>query len=133
TVEFRICDAPATLAATLGLVALTRCLVIWALRVLEEQPQRRRRDRRHNWIGVENRWLATRYGLEAPYIRTPGGKRRPLAEDVAALLERLLPIARETGDERFFAPFQPISGFETGSEAQRRLYRESGSWEAMLG
>jgi carboxylate-amine ligase len=66
TVEVRICDAPATLASALGLVALTRCLVIWALRVLEEQPQRRRRDRRHNWIGVENKWLATRYGLEAP-------------------------------------------------------------------
>ena len=132
TVEFRICDAPATLAATLGLVALTRCLVIWALRVLAEQPQRRRRDRRHNWIGVENKWLATRYGLEAPYIRTPGGKRRPLAEDVAALIERLLPIARETGDEPFLAPFRPIDRFKTGSEFQRQFYRQSGSWEALM-
>jgi carboxylate-amine ligase len=132
TVEFRICDAPASLAAALGLVALTRCLVLWALRVLEEQPRRRRHDRRHNWIGVENKWLATRYGLEAPYIRTPGGKRRPLAEDVAGLIERLLPIARETGDEPFLAAFRPIDRFETGSELQRRLYRESGSWEALM-
>ena len=36
TVEFRVCDAPASLAVTLGLVALKRCLVIWALRILEE-------------------------------------------------------------------------------------------------
>jgi carboxylate-amine ligase len=132
TVEFRICDAPATLAATLGLVALTRCLVLWALRTLEEQPHRRRGNRRHNWIGTENKWLATRYGLEAPYIRSPGGKRRPLAEDVAALLERLLPIARETGDEPFLAPFRPLERFETGSELQRRFYRDTGSWEALL-
>jgi carboxylate-amine ligase len=132
TVEFRICDAPASLAATLALVALTRCLVIWALRTLEEQPRRRRRDRRHNWVGTENKWLATRYGLEAPYIRSPGGKRRPLAEDAAALIERLLPIARETGDEPFLAPFRPLDRFETGSALQRRLYRESGSWEALL-
>ncbi len=132
TVEFRICDAPATLAATLGLVALTRCLVLWALRVLEEQPRRRRRDRRHNWIGVENKWLATRYGLQAPYIRSPGGRRRPLVEDMAALTERLLPIARETGDEPFLAPFRSVERFETGSEFQRRFHREFGSWEALL-
>lgn len=132
TVEFRICDTPASLAATLGLVALTRCLVIWALRTLEEEPRRRRRDRRHNWIGVENKWLATRYGLKAPYIRTPGGKRRPLAEDVAALIERLLPIARESGDEPFLAALLPIDRFETGSERQRRLYRESGNLEFLM-
>ena len=107
-------------------------MVVWALRMLEEQPQRRRRDRRHNWIGVENKWLATRYGLDAPYIRTPGGKRRPLAEDVAALIERLLPIARETGDEPFLAVFRPTDRFETGSDAQRRLYRESGNWETVV-
>ncbi|MGE3809220.1 MAG: YbdK family carboxylate-amine ligase, partial [Gemmataceae bacterium] len=132
TVEFRICDVPASLATTLGLVALTRCLVIWALRALDEQPRQLRRDRRHNWIGVENKWLATRYGLEAPYIRSPGGKRRPLSEEVARLIERLLPIAREIGDDEFLTPFRAIERFETGSEFQRRFYRQSGGWRALM-
>jgi carboxylate-amine ligase len=132
TVEFRICDMPANLADTLGLVALTRCLVIWALRVLEEQPERRRYDQRRNWIGVENKWLATRYGLAAPYIDKPDGTRRRLVEDTAELIERLLPIARETGDATFLAPFRSLHRFETGSERQRRLYRASGSWEVLM-
>jgi carboxylate-amine ligase len=132
TVEFRICDTPASMAVTLALVALTRCLVIWALRELERYPGLHRRDRRQNWIAVENRWLATRYGLAAPYIRTPAGDRRPLVLEVRDLLERLLPIARETGDEPFLVPLLPLERFELGSERQRRVYRESGSWQAVM-
>ena len=132
TVEFRICDMPSSLAETLGLVALTRSLVIWTLRTLEEHPERRRYDQRHNWVGVENKWLATRYGLAAPYIDTPDGARRPLVEDTAELIDRLLPIARERGDEGFLAPFRSLHRFESGSERQRRLYRASGSWGALI-
>ena len=44
---------------------------------------------RRQWVAVENKWLATRYGLGAMYIRTPGGKRRPLAYDLSELMERL--------------------------------------------
>jgi carboxylate-amine ligase len=132
TVEFRICDTPATLAATLGIVALTRCLVVWALRELEGRPGLRRRDPRRGWIAAENRWLAARYGLDAPYVRTPAGERRPLAQDGDELIERLLPIARATGDEPFLAPFRPVARFETGSTLQRRLYRKTGRWDVAM-
>ncbi len=98
TIEFRICDMPPTLSATLGIVALTRCMVVAALRLLTEKPHLSRGDTRRHWIAVENKWLATRYGLQAMYIRTPAGKRRPLAKDVSELVDRLMPIAREMGD-----------------------------------
>ena len=39
TIEFRIFDAPRALTQALGLAALTRCLVIEGLRLLEEQPE----------------------------------------------------------------------------------------------
>jgi carboxylate-amine ligase len=132
TVEFRICDTPPTLAATLGVVALIRCLVISAQRLLQERPKLLRGDMRRHWIAIENKWLATRYGLKAMYIRTPSGKRRPLAHDLAELINRLIPIARETGDYPFLAALLPIEQFETGAERQRRLYRESGSWKALI-
>src|SRR5262249_52564556 len=64
TIEFRICDMPPTLSLTLGLVALTRSLVISSLRLLEERPRLMRGDIRRHWVAVENKWLATRYGLE---------------------------------------------------------------------
>ena len=81
TIEFRVCDIPATIATTLSLVALIRSLVVATQRLLEERPHLRRGDMRRHWIAVENKWLATRYGLGAMYIRTPGGKRRPLKQD----------------------------------------------------
>src|SRR5205814_4758278 len=119
TVEFRICDTPATLATALGLVALTRCLVVWALRELERRLGRPESDPRQGWIAAENRGLAARYGLDAEYIRTPTGDRRPLAREVNDLVGGLLPIARETGDQSFLAPFRPLARFEPGSTLQR--------------
>jgi carboxylate-amine ligase len=132
TIEFRICDAPSSLAEMFGLVALTRCLVIAALRRLEERPQILRRDVHRYWLANENKWLATRYGLQAIYLGTPGGKRRPLLQDLAELIDALQPIAQETGDQPFLDVFQPLDHFETGSARQRRLYRDQGDWRPVI-
>jgi glutamate---cysteine ligase / carboxylate-amine ligase len=132
TIEFRICDMPDSLGATFALVALIRSFVISAQRLLEEKPALRRGDSRRHWIAIENKWLATRYGLEAMYIRTPSGKRSPLLQDLSDQITRLSPIARETGDYSFMAAVLPLDKFESGADRQRRLYRESGSWPALV-
>ena len=131
TLEFRICDMPATLGLTMALVALTRCLVSSALNLLQERPAARRGDLRRHWIAGENKWLATRYGLGALYIRTSGGKRRPLKKDLAELVERALPIARAHGDEAFLAPLQNLDKFESGADAARALFRQTGNWKGL--
>jgi carboxylate-amine ligase len=132
TIEFRICDMPPSLGVTLGLVALVRGLVIAARRLLEERPRLARGDLRRYWVVPENKWLAGRHGLRAECILSPGGKRQPLAQGLAELLERLGPIARETGDDPFLAALGPPERFESGAERQRRLYREAGDWKAVV-
>lgn len=132
TIEFRVCDVPTTIATTLSIVALIRSLAVATQRLLEERPHLRRGDMRRHWIAVENKWLATRFGLEAMYIRTPGGKRGPLKQDLVDLLHRLLPIAEERGDHRFLAALLPVEDFESGAARQRRLYRESGQWQDLI-
>jgi carboxylate-amine ligase len=132
TIEFRICDIPMTLTETLRIVALIRCLAVAGLRLLQEHPRMRRGNIKRHWIAVENKWLATRYGLQAIYIRTPSGKRRPLAKDLADLIERTMPIARELGDEKYLAGLQPVSKLETGADQQRRHYREAGNWKSLV-
>lgn len=131
TLEFRICDMPPTLSLTFAIVALTRCLVIATLNLLKERPAARRGDLRRHWIAGENKWLATRYGLGAMYIRTPAGKRRPLKKDLGELIERMLPIARTQGDDAFLAPLRNLDAFETGADAQRNLFRQNGNWKAL--
>jgi glutamate---cysteine ligase / carboxylate-amine ligase len=132
TIEFRICDIPMTLTETLRLVALIRSLTVSGLRLLQERPRLRRGDIKRHWIAVENKWLATRYGLQAMYIRTPSGKRRPLAKDLADLIERLMPIAHEFGDDKYLAGLKPVDKIETGADRQRRQYREKGNWKGLV-
>jgi carboxylate-amine ligase len=132
TIEFRIFDAPASLSCLLGLTALTRCLALDGLRLLEDRPELGRGDPREFWLAQENRWLASRYGLQAECARNPGLGRRTLAEDVSLLLERLQPVAREFGEAGFLDVFRPVERFETGAARRRRLYRQTGSWQAVL-
>jgi carboxylate-amine ligase len=132
TIEFRICDMPGSLGTVLALTALTRCLVIHCLRLLEDRPKTRAGDIRKHWIAVENKWLATRYGLNGMYIRTPSGKRRQLRQDVAELIRRMEPIAKESGDAPFLAALGNIEKFESGADWQRNRFREIGDWKAVM-
>lgn len=131
TIEFRICDMPASLPITFALVTLIRSLVISTLNLLKERPAVRRGDLRRHWIAGENKWLATRYGLEAIFIRTPGGRRRTLRKDLAELVQRLQPIAKAHGDDAFLAPLQKLNEFEIGSDWQRSLFRQNGNWKSL--
>jgi carboxylate-amine ligase len=132
TIEFRVCDMPLTLTRTLRLVALIHTLAIYGMRLLQERPRMRRGDIRKHWIAVENKWLATRYGLNAMYIRTPSGKRRPLVRDIAELIEKLLPVARETGAEPYLLGLRPVEKIETAADHERRCFREKGNWKALV-
>jgi carboxylate-amine ligase len=132
TLEFRICDTPCTVELAMALAALIRTLVINAKRLLAENPEAARSDRRLEWINAESKWLAARYGLDAIYIRTPSGKRSALRQDLEALLQRLMPVAKESGDHVHLAKIQPLDELETGAERQRRLFREHGEWQAII-
>lgn len=132
TIEIRICDMPDSLATTFGLVALIRSLVVSAQRLLEEKPLLRRGDMRRHWIAIENKWLATRYGVEALYIRSPGGKRATLIQDLAVQIKRLTPFARDLGDHQFLSAVTPGERCQSGADRQRRLYRDTGSWPGLV-
>lgn len=131
TIEFRICDAPPTLATLLGLAALARCLVIEGLQTLRRHPSLRRGNPGNHWLAGENKWLAARYGLQAECVCLPGNESCILAEDTARLLDRLQPVARDAGEEGYLAAVHPQS-FESGAERQRRIFRQAGSWQAVV-
>lgn len=132
TIEFRIFDAPPTLSCLLGLTALLRCLVSDGLRILDTHPQLGHGDPRQFWLASENKWLAARYGLQAMCVRQPDHTRTTLANDVGGLLERLLPLAREQGEDSFLDVFRSLDRFETGAQRQRRLRRQWGEWHAVI-
>ncbi len=132
TVEFRIFDVPSTLSVVLGLAALTRCLVVDALRTLKQEPESRQADPAVFWLANENKWLASRYGLQAQCALHPGEPRVDLRSATVSLIDRLLPLAEELDEANFLKTIHPGLPFETGAERQRRIYRQSGSWHAVV-
>jgi carboxylate-amine ligase len=133
TIEFRICDAPASLSHLLGLVALVRSLVIDGLRQLDENPGLAAGDPGNHWLASENKTLAARYGLRALCVREPGLERRSLGADLDALLERLQSVAHASDEADFLLPFHGgMERFESGADRQRRLYRQTGDWRPVL-
>ncbi len=91
TVELRICDGLPTLLEVGAIAALTQCLVDWMNTRLDEgyrlpTPQR--------WVVQENKWRAARYGLDAEILLDEQGTTRGVRDEVAGLVNDLLPVAR---------------------------------------
>ncbi len=128
TVEFRVFDAPPSMASLLALAALTRALVTDAVARIANDASAGEGDRRTFWLAMQNKWLAGRFGLKAQCQRTPRGTHLTLADDTEHLLERLRPIFEANGDQVFW----PDVAAESGAERQRRIYRQTGEWHAVV-
>ena len=50
-----------------------------------------------NWVVADNKWRATRYGLDASVITDEAGATTPLRDDIYELLRDLEPIAWRLG------------------------------------
>ena len=128
TVELRICDGVPTLSETIALVVLFEALA----RRLDERLQAGEYPvPPPDWLVRENKWRASRYGLEADILVDPGGHTSPLRKEVLHLIESLRPGGRETGTERAFATLERMVEQGCSYERQRRVFRKAGSLKAV--
>ena len=121
TVEVRICDGVTRLEDAVALAAFCQCLVkLYSERydAGDEIPSY------HRILTTENKWLAARYGLEAPVMDLATGRRNraPVAQLVRRTLRELEPHARELGCERELDGISEILGRGNGADAQRRIW-----------
>jgi carboxylate-amine ligase len=121
TVEVRICDAVTRVEHAVALAAYCQALVkLYSDRFEsgEEIPSF------HRILTSENKWLAARYGLEAPLMDLVSGARNrlPVAQLVRRRLKELEPHARELGSERELAGIQDILAKGNGADRQLRVF-----------
>jgi carboxylate-amine ligase len=90
TVELRICDGASTLSECMAIVALVHCLYA---RLDEEFQSGRVVAPPPDWIVRENKWRASRWGLDAEIVLDPHGRTVMLRDEVARLLPTLEPAA----------------------------------------
>jgi glutamate---cysteine ligase / carboxylate-amine ligase len=94
TVEVRIADAVPTLREVGMLAALVQCLA----HLFDTQLDRGYRlPSRAAWVIADNKWRATRHGLDTAIITSNSGATAPLRDEVYELLRDLEPVAWRLG------------------------------------
>ncbi|HEY3540915.1 MAG TPA: carboxylate-amine ligase [Gaiellaceae bacterium] len=118
TIEIRICDAVTVLEDVIAITAYCQALVKHYSERFdagEEIPSY------HRILTTENKWLAARYGLEAPVMDLLTGKRNraPVSQSIRRTLKTIAPHARELGAEEHLDGIEEI--VRRGNAADRQL------------
>ena len=121
TVEIRVCDAVTRLEDAVALAAFCQSLV----KLYSERYDAGDEIRSyHRILTSENKWLAARYGLEAPVMDLATGRRNriPVAQLVRRTLRELEPHAQELGCDRELEGIREILAKGNGADRQRRAW-----------
>jgi carboxylate-amine ligase len=121
TVEVRICDAVTRVEDAVALTAYCQALV---KQLCEQYESGEEIPSYHRILTTENKWLAARYGLEAPIMDLDTGRRNriPVAQLVRRTLRAVEPHAKELGSERELDGIRDILSRGNGSDRQLRVF-----------
>jgi glutamate---cysteine ligase / carboxylate-amine ligase len=121
TIEVRVMDAVSRVEDTTALAAYVQGLV---KHYSEQYDSGAELPSYHRILTTENKWLAARYGLEAPVMDLVTGRRNrvPVAQLVRRALREIEPHARELGSERELEGIREILGRGNGADRQLRIF-----------
>jgi carboxylate-amine ligase len=121
TIEVRVMDAISRVEDTTALAAYAQGLV---KHYSEAFDAGRELPSYHRILTTENKWLAARYGLEAPVMDLVTGRRNrvPVAQLVRRALREIEPHARELGSERELEGIRDILARGNGADRQLRVF-----------
>lgn len=94
TVELRMCDGITTLRETATVAAIAQSMVQKIDEMIDEGETF---DLLPDWVLRENKWRASRWGLDAELIRNRDGDTQPLREQLSEVIEFLSPTAQKLG------------------------------------
>jgi carboxylate-amine ligase len=121
TIEIRICDAVTRVEDAVAIAAYCQALV---KQLCERHETGEEIPSYHRILTSENKWLAARYGLEAPVmdLARESRNRVPVARLIRRTVTELRPHARELGSERELEGVLAILGRGSSSDRQLRIY-----------
>jgi glutamate---cysteine ligase / carboxylate-amine ligase len=121
TIEIRICDAVTRVEDAVAIAAYCQALV---KQLCERHDAGEEIPSYHRILTSENKWLAARYGLEAPVMDLSTGSRNrvPVARLIRRTISELRPHARELGSERELEGVLELLGRGSSSDRQLRVY-----------
>ena len=121
TIEIRICDAVTRVEDAVAIAAYCQALV---KQLCERYEADQEIPSYHRILTSENKWLAARYGLEAPVLDLTSGRgdRVPVSRLIRRAVGELEPHARELGSERELEGILEILARGNSADRQLRIY-----------
>src|SRR6266568_68456 len=131
TIEFRICDMPATLDDTIAIAALCQALVaklIW----LNKRGLRTQALSSH--FIEENKWRVIHLGLDAEVIDFVKERRLSMRESLSELLDFVNDVVDDLGSRREINYLRSLleDPRGTGADRQIAIYQQTGSLDAVI-
>jgi glutamate---cysteine ligase / carboxylate-amine ligase len=123
TVELRAPDMQTEAHRSASLAALAQCIVATAHQHPPEDPL----------FTEENKWRATRYGLDARLHDFSTGRDASARQAARNLVERLRPASQDLGCEAELDSLLEIAEGETGADRQRAVFEKRGSIKDVAG
>jgi carboxylate-amine ligase len=116
-----VCDAVTRFEHAVALTAFCQALV---KHYCEQYERGAEIPSYHRILTTENKWLAARYGLEAPVMDLATGRRNrvPVAQLIRRTLRDLEPHARELGADAELEGVREILANGSGADRQRRVF-----------
>jgi carboxylate-amine ligase len=124
TIEIRICDGVPTLREIGMVAALSQCLV---------QQLSLQMDRGYqlpspaSWVVRDNKWRATRYGLDAIVITDDSGATAPMRDELYELVRELEPAADRLGCGSELSVVSEVLDQGASYERQRAVTADGGA------
>jgi glutamate---cysteine ligase / carboxylate-amine ligase len=123
TIEVRMCDGVPTLREIGMVAALSQCLVRLFTVQLERGYQL---PSPATWVVRDNKWRATRYGLDAIVITDDSGATAPMRDELYELVRELEPVADRLGCGAELAVVTEVLEQGASYERQRAVLAEGG-------
>ena len=124
TVELRMCDGLTNMDDVAALAALAQSLVAWSI---DQFDAGRELPGAPEWVVRENKWLASRHGLDTSFIVDRSGRRTDATELLLALVDQLGPTARRLGCGAELELVQDLVQRGPSYRRQRRIVADGGS------
>jgi len=123
TVEVRICDMPADLDTAVALVALIQCLVAESPRA---RPDPGEAGEARSLAARQNRWFASRHGMDARFIDLATGSATPARDLARRQVDRLMATAEPLGCAADLARIATLADGPSGAQRQLADHAETG-------
>lgn len=129
TLEVRVCDGLATIRETCDVVALVQAL---AKRAGTRVAAGSGRTFPPAWRIRENKWRASRHGMDADYIIGNEGSSMPVRQYLLQTLEQLAVEGFIDGTSSYYENLRRLGeGAPTSADRQRAVFERTGSFDAV--